>query len=122
MTDANDRLQALEERIVALEAGLMEEKASRNQLRDFVVRLDVEHAISIKRLQLKLNEFFELLRMQKEWSTAESELLADTRTEMMKLTEVYYQVFPERLPQDVRVIEQLKAAKAKADPGAKKDD
>ena len=51
------------------------------------------------------------MRSQKKWAEAESDLLGDTRNEIMKLTEVYYHVFPERLAQDMRVVEQMSAAK-----------
>jgi hypothetical protein len=105
MTDVQGQLKALEERIASLESGLAAANTNTDQLRDFVVRLDVEHRVAINLGERKTQSIFDLLRKQKEWAEAESDLLRKTRHAMSKLRDVYYHVFPERLAEDVRALE-----------------
>jgi hypothetical protein len=122
MMETDERLRSLEERVVSLESSLAAANTNTDQLRDLVVRLNVEHQLSITLLQRKMAEWFELLRTQKKWADAESDLLRDTRREMTKLRGAYYHVFPERLAQDVRVEEQIEALNGKPHPDAQRGD
>lgn len=111
MTDTNERVEALEARITSFEAKLTETNTLINKAEKFAMRLHVDQSVTTEGLRRKLKTVFDLMRSQKKWAEAESDLLGDTRNEIMKLTEVYYHVFPERLAQDMRVVEQMSAAK-----------
>jgi hypothetical protein len=81
---------------------------------------ELETIVRLKILETKVESIFQLLKKQKEWSEAESDLLQETRREMQKLAEVYYHVFPDRLEKDVRFEEQLRALNSSSDSNAKK--
>jgi hypothetical protein len=81
---------------------------------------EVDTIVRLKTLEMKVESIFQLLKKQKDWAEAESDLLQETRREMQKLAEVYYHVFPDRLEKDVRFEEQLRALNSSANPDANK--
>ncbi len=61
----------------------------------------MEMMIAIAGLKRNIAALFDLMGSQKKWEEAESDLLAATRREVIKLSEAYYHVFPERLATEV---------------------
>jgi flagellar motility protein MotE (MotC chaperone) len=111
MTDVNERVKTLEERVLRLEAAA---RAGQQEVDDLYGRFKKSaegHFALTERLMKRDDELFELLRLQKEVTFSEADLLRQTRKELAKLRDVYYHVFPERLAEDVRLLEEQEAAK-----------
>jgi hypothetical protein len=68
-------------------------------------------SIDIKMLQSDQDNLYSIIKRQQEMIDAMHVLLHETRCELQKLNQVYYHVFPDRLEQDVRLDEQLRALK-----------
>ena len=82
MTDTNERVEALEARITSLEAKLTETNTLINKAEKFAMRLHVDQSVTTEGLRRKLKTVFDLMRSQKKWAEAESDLLGDTRNEI----------------------------------------
>jgi hypothetical protein len=121
MTDSNERISVLERSIADLETKLSAANTMIDQVEKFVVRLDVEHRVTMEGFKRGQQTLVDLMRKQKAWADAESALQQNTRNELMKLTEVYYHVFPERLAQDVKVGKQLDGARPQAEGNGPKE-
>jgi hypothetical protein len=78
------------------------------------------HYALTERLMKRDDDLFELLRLQKAVTEGEADLLRKTRRELVKLRDVYYHVFPERLAEDVRLLEEQEAVNLKAAPDVEK--
>jgi len=120
MTDTNKTAMTLEERVLRLEAAA---RASQAEADDLYARLkkSAETVSALTDHMLKRdNELFALMEKQKTWAEAESDLLRKTRREMLKLSDVYYHVFPERLAEDVRRLEEQEAVNSNGAPDADK--
>lgn len=60
----------------------------------------------------------EMLGHAKAMIDAHTGLIEDLLCDMMKMREAYYHVFPDRLPQDIRVFDQLDSLTSKPKPDA----
>jgi hypothetical protein len=74
-------------------------------------QIEIKLSVSLKMLQSDQDKLYAIIASQQKIIDAMDELLDDTRRELRKLDQVYYHVFPDRLEQDVRLGEQLRALK-----------
>jgi hypothetical protein len=131
MSNHEARILELEKQVEALRALLDKESARIDDHRKHSLDAEGEHVAIMKMLNTHLSDHIERTA---EWDNKNRDSIVDLarsiikqddriRQELIRMRDVYYHVFPDRVEQDAGLIEQMEALglKSSADAGPKKE-